>query len=248
MDSNNAVQDISINDELRDLGVTKFVKQGDLVQIIIDRQKVVSFNIHSKEFQQTMDRFRKSALNGTAGLSKEIVNKMELILVHPDNGYVNYLQLGNGKTEENSSGSGTESEFINDIHAIYETVYDWNNKLCEAAIIEGLPCFLEVERTSENTGNKDKHTVVQINIKTEIPLVENDVLVPLPFNSYISRPYVFRSQKEFNKLVEKVRHETLDTLYQKVKAQWNLYIDNNVEHNIMCTGDTILPIFKTNSE
>ena len=141
MDLNNAVQDISINDELRDLGVTKFVKQGDLVQIIIDRQKVVSFNIHSKEFQQTMDRFRESALNGTAGLSKEIVNKMELILVHPDNGYVNYLQLGNGKTEENSSGSGTESEFSDDIHAIYATVYDWNNKLCEAVIIEGFHVF-----------------------------------------------------------------------------------------------------------
>jgi hypothetical protein len=38
---------------------------------------------------------------------------MELILVHPDNGYVNYLQLGNSKTEENSSGSGTDSEFSN---------------------------------------------------------------------------------------------------------------------------------------
>ena len=79
-----------------------------------------------------MDRFRKSAVNGTAGLSKETVNKMELILVHPDNGYVNYLQLGNGKTEENNSGSGTESEFSDDIHAIYATVYDWDNKLCEA--------------------------------------------------------------------------------------------------------------------
>jgi len=97
LDSNNSVHDISINDELRDLGVTKIVKQRDLVQIIIDRQKVVSFNIHPKEFQQTMDRFRKSAVNGTTGLSKEIVNKMELILVYPDNGYVSYLQLGNGK-------------------------------------------------------------------------------------------------------------------------------------------------------
>ena len=69
-------------------------------------------------------------------------------------------------------------------------------------------------------------------------------LIPLPFNSYISRPYVFRSKKEFNKLVEKVRHETLDSLYQKVKAQWNLYIDNGVEHNIMCTGDTIFTYFQ----
>ena len=237
-------ENVPISDKLRKLGVRKIVKQGDLLQMIVGRHNVVSFNIHPKEFQQTMDRFRKSAVNGTAGLSKETVNKMELILVHPDNGYVNYLQLGNGKTEENSSGSGTDSEFSDDIHAIYATVYDWDNKLCEAAIIEGLPYFLEVEHTSENTSKKNKDTAVQINIKTEIPLIENDVLIPLPFNSYISRPYVFRSKKEFNKLVEKVRHETLDSLYQKVKAQWNLYIDNGVEHNIMCTGDTIFTYFQ----
>jgi hypothetical protein len=57
---------VPINDKLMDIGVTKFIRQGDLVQIIIDSQKVVSFNIHPKEFQQTMDRFRKSAVNGTA--------------------------------------------------------------------------------------------------------------------------------------------------------------------------------------
>jgi hypothetical protein len=58
--------EVPINDKLMDIGVTKFIRQGDLVQIIIDSHKVVSFNIHPKEFQQTMDRFRKSAVNGTA--------------------------------------------------------------------------------------------------------------------------------------------------------------------------------------
>jgi len=56
--------------------------------------KVASFNLH-KQFQQTLDRFRESALNGTAGLSKEFVSKVERVLVHPDNGYIPYLQLNN---------------------------------------------------------------------------------------------------------------------------------------------------------
>jgi hypothetical protein len=55
---------------------------------------------------------------------------MELILVHLDNGYVNYLQLGNSKTEENSSGSGTDSEFSNYVllfSCIIEHVMHWLN-------------------------------------------------------------------------------------------------------------------------
>jgi hypothetical protein len=53
-----------------------------------------------------MERFRKSALNSTAGLPEKIINKMERVLVHPDNGYVKYLQLnsnGKGKNESKSN-------------------------------------------------------------------------------------------------------------------------------------------------
>src|SRR5437762_2712412 len=109
------LEDVPINDKLRNLGVTKFVKQGDLVQIIVSKQKVVSFNIHPKEFQQTMDRFRESALNGTAGLSRDTVKDMELLLVHPDNGYVKYLQHANG------NGKGPESDTEN-VKITYATV------------------------------------------------------------------------------------------------------------------------------
>ncbi len=116
-----------------------------------------------------MDRFRESALNGTAGLSRDTVKDMELLLVHPDNEYVKYLQSnGNGKIS---------SEFGDEIHAIYATVYIYENKLYESVIIDGFPCFLKVEN------RKDKPTVVKnISIETEVPLSteNNDVIVPLP--------------------------------------------------------------------
>ena len=226
MDSNNAVQDILINDELRVLGVTKFIRQGDLVQIIVSRHKVVSFNIHPKEFQRTMERFRESALNSTAGLSKEIVSKMERVLVHPDNSYTQYLQLGNSK-------GGNESDSKN-LNQTYATVYADKTSLYEAVIIDGIAIFAKI---SINSG--------VISLCTEIQIDEDNVILPLPVNVYASRPYEFDSEKEFRKIEHQVKsRENLASLFRKVKAQWNLYIDNGKEHNIMCTGDTIFTYYQ----
>jgi hypothetical protein len=69
----------------------------------------------------------------------------------------------------------------------------------------------------------------KISLCKEIHVSDNEILAPLPFNLYMSRPYEFRSEKEFYAVAEKLRHETLDTLYQKVKAKWNLYIDHGKE-------------------
>jgi hypothetical protein len=216
------------NDPLRDLGVTKFVRHSDLVQIVLSRNRVINFNIHPKQFQLTMGRFRESAINGTAGLSKEIVSKMERILVHPDNGYIQYLQLNNNNNGKQESESDTEN-----LNLIYATVYTDETSLYEAIIINSASSFAKI-----SLGTR------KILLCTEIQLSDSEALVPLPFNLYMSRPYVFRSEKEFYSVVEKVRHETLDTLYQKVKTKWDLYIDNDKEHNIMCAGDTIFTYFQ----
>jgi CBS domain-containing protein len=86
--------DVPINDQLKDVGVTKFVRHSDLVQIVLNDNQVIYFNIHPKQLQQTMERFRESARNGTAGLSNDIIDKMERILVNPNNDYAtNYLRL-----------------------------------------------------------------------------------------------------------------------------------------------------------
>lgn len=97
-------QYIPFNKDLKRLGVTKFVKQGDLVQIVVYKHKIIFFNIHPKELQKTMRGFRESALNGTASLSQAIVTNMEKTLVHPSNGYVGYL-VSNGKYDNKNKNS-----------------------------------------------------------------------------------------------------------------------------------------------
>jgi hypothetical protein len=220
---------IPINDKLRNLGVAKFVKQGDLVQIIVSKQKVISFNIHPKEFQRTMERFRKSALNSTAGLSEKIINKMERVLVHPDNGYVKYLQLnGNSKAKNNN-----ESD-IRNLNQTYATVYADKTSLYEAIIIGEIPIFAKISSSSSR----------MISLYPEVQIDEDNIILPLPSNLYASRPYEFGSEKEFRKIEHQVKSKNLDSLFQKVKAQWNLYIDNGKEHNIMCAGDTIFTYYQ----
>lgn len=220
-------RDIPITDKLRKLGVAKLVRQNDLVQIIVGRKKVVSFNVHKNDFRETMKRFRDSALNGTAGLSEETVNKMERILVHPNNDYIQYLQLkGNGKGENKSN--------IENPKSTYAAVYADKTSLYEAVIIDGVPTFAKISLGSR-----------KICLCPEIQLDENSIILPLPTNLYASRPYEFDSEKEFRKIEQQVKsRENLDSLFQKVKSQWNLYIDNGREHNIMCAGDTIFTYFQ----
>jgi hypothetical protein len=80
---------ISIGDNLK----TNFTRHGDLVQIILNNDQIVYFNIHPKELLKTMDRFRESALNGTATLSKDTISKLERVLVNRANGYVASVEL-----------------------------------------------------------------------------------------------------------------------------------------------------------
>ena len=173
-----------------------------------------------------MERFRESALNSTAGLSKEIVSKIERVLVHPDNNYTQYLQLGNSK-------GGNES-YNKNLNQTYAAVYTEKASLYEAVIIDGIPIFAKI---SVNSG--------LISLCTEIQIDEDNVILPLPVNAYASRPYEFISEKEFRKTEHQVKSkENLDSLFQKVEAQWNLYIDNGKEHNFMCTGDTIFTYYQ----
>src|SRR6188472_2519442 len=128
------ITSIPINEQLGRLGVTDFIRKGDLVQIIVGDRKVISFNIHKREFSQTMERFKESALNGTAGLARDIVHDMELVLVHPKNGYADYLQ-------SNVNGTGTSPSGNETANITYATVYEDKTSLYEALIIEGIPVF-----------------------------------------------------------------------------------------------------------
>jgi hypothetical protein len=82
---------IPIDDKLQRLGVKKFVKHGEFAQIILDKNKIIPFNINKKNFNQTIERFQDSAANGFAGLSRDHIKAICDVLVNPAYGYTEHL-------------------------------------------------------------------------------------------------------------------------------------------------------------
>jgi hypothetical protein len=71
-----------------------------------------------------------------------------------------------------------------------------------------------------------------------------DDLIPPSTTSYMNRPYVFKSKEEFDDMVEKAKHETLDTLYHKTKSQWRKYSTDDDAKISLCAADTIFTYFQ----
>jgi hypothetical protein len=51
--------DVPINDKLKDVGVKKFVRHEDLVQIVLSKNRFINFNVHPKQIQKTLECFRE---------------------------------------------------------------------------------------------------------------------------------------------------------------------------------------------
>ena len=60
----------------------------------------------------------------------------------------------------------------------------------------------------------------------------------------MNRPYSFSSKEQVNEYIEKVKDETLDSLYKKVKAVWKKYVDADDFHISICAADTIFTYYQ----
>jgi hypothetical protein len=67
---------------------------------------------------------------------------------------------------------------------------------------------------------------------------------PPSATSYMNRAYVFKSKEEFDNLVEKAKHETIDTLYDRVKKQLQKYDAADDLEISLCAADSIFTYFQ----
>jgi hypothetical protein len=96
----------------------------------------------------------------------------------------------------------------------------------EAVLVAGKPMFLQII---------DGKVV----LSKEIPLPDGSTLYPLDKWSYLNKPYEFSSEEEINTYVIMVKKQSLDDLYDIVKAEWKKYTDADDFHVIICSADTI---------
>ena len=94
---------IEINDKLRALGVIKFVKQSNVIDIGFKGGQTVVFDIDPKKITNTRDNFEKEAKR-YSNLSKSTISKVSLVLMDPTNNYLQYLFFS--KVADSPNGRG----------------------------------------------------------------------------------------------------------------------------------------------
>lgn len=251
--------EIPFAEDLRDLGVTKLGKYGDMIQVHLNRGKqTFYFPVDKKEPQKTLKYFQNAA-EKSGGLSPNAITEMEGYLLDPSKGYAQYLQPEKKAStfRYGYSNKDENGETIN-----YAVAYDLGPKMYEAVKIGDANIFLEVENplllqvsaatTSRIAGieepKKSQLSKPDIKLTFEIPLPESEGggrVLPLPTREYLSIPYEFKSKDEFDRLVAEVRqYKTAEPLYYEVKRQWMLFSKFGGDHNNLCSMDTVFTYFQ----
>jgi hypothetical protein len=128
-----------------------------------------------------------------------------------------------------------EEEYKSTITESYKSTEESDNKkttyvqkhhdgdlLAEAIIIGRKPYFAVA---APKVGKPEQ---VSVTLQDSIQIDETTILKPLELESYINKPYTFRSQQEFDELVENTRGRNLDGLYRNVKSIWEKYVDARI--------------------
>jgi hypothetical protein len=73
---------------------------------------------------------------------------------------------------------------------------------------------------------------------------EQTIVEPPGLIAYINRPYVFKSEQEFQEFVKNIKSKHLNTLYKEVKSIWRKYVDADDFHILICAADTMFTYFQ----
>ncbi|MGI0001660.1 MAG: hypothetical protein ACRD42_01100, partial [Nitrososphaeraceae archaeon] len=100
---------IPINDKLKALGVTKFAKKSNVIDIGFKGGQMVVFDIDRKKITNTRDNFEKEARR-YPDLSKNTINKVSLVLMDSTNNYLQYLLYNKAADAPNGKGDREHSQ------------------------------------------------------------------------------------------------------------------------------------------
>lgn len=241
--------DIPIENEplLTELGFTKFSLplSGKATRMKVHNEKIPSLIMYPKFDKQSLDNSVKLLHDYLLEEQQAQENKIDNDAL---DGLVAYFRnighslkedsnndfFKNGKTKQKP-----KSESQNNGKEIFAQRYTVDGSIAEAVIIQGRPKFaIAVPKV----GNPDQ--VSSIALHDAIEIGEDMVIKPPEFNTYINKPYVFKSAQEFQELVQNIKEKNLDTLYKKVKSIWRKYIDADDFHISLCAADTIFTYFQ----
>ena len=132
----------------------------------------------------------------------------------------------------NNTNSSNSQRSTTNIKKEYIQKLSNDKALAEAIIIGKKPCLAIVDFSNGNTGPE----TVPVSTMDSLAQSEDTRLVPELLNN---RPYSFKNKEEFESYIERARHETLDSLFDKTLSIWKKYIDADDFHLKICAADTM---------
>ncbi len=129
---------------------------------------------------------------------------------------------GDGKSKNNNNNKPTKRKITIKKYTAKGTI-----PLHESIVINKVPKFVYLDK------DKEPHFVNDIE-RT------NDILVPGDtFDTQNPVPFVFESEEEFKKCLDKARDEKLDSLFEKVETINRKYVDMEPHYHVLLTADII---------
>ena len=204
--------------------------------------------------------YRYDVIRRTCAKPANMVNKDSLLLASLKQDHElfteikqQFAKLGyqsfsdNAKTEKSVSDAKEKQQQPRE-HYEYVQRFSNNDLLAESIIISGIPYFA-----------KANHKTGEITIERELVFTEDNdggdggdggggdgekkrIIRPQLVESYLSKPYSFKSKEEFHRVVELAKINTLDSLFLTVKNIWAMYIDADDYHLSICEQILSFPI------
>lgn len=216
-----------VDDGVFEIATKRFVI--DLNHIHKGKRIIFSYNKNWKIIKRDLREEAK-----LKGLSDRQIQLLEETV---DNNYhsVSITQ----EQEQGNSSNNNNNNFNNNKNEGKKTVYPINKysqgiSLVEAILIDNVPYFLSL------TEDEDKNPVLY----KKIPLTEDMDIVPPERTEYLSKEYSFKSEKEVYHYLDLARHETLDSLFKKIKNILGKYIDMDDDFINILTADVVFTYFQ----
>ena len=175
----------------------------------------------------------KDPLDDIVGITH---TKPQPITKYNNNNSKNRKNKEKGEWQKNNNSVYNNNDAKTELYL--QKYHENDDLLAEAVVIGGKPYFAIA---APKFGNPDESSIIP---QESIALNESVTLKPLELISYINKPYIFKSEQEFQQYIEIAKKETLDTLYMKVKSIWKKYVDADDFHISICAADTIYTYYQ----
>lgn len=214
MKSSSTPIELPLTDTLRAHGVSCIIDQQSTISI-----SFVNLQGTTTTATTTAFTFKNYGINNLPETIREFrqIASTKNVPINTQGDIVKYLsyyfveKVKNYDTEREAEGEEEKSSsFTDEAEAKKKEMYIQkysNGRLAESVIIAGHPCFL----LADKNGN--------ITIEDQLEF-EDKILKPLEASMYLNKAYSFASREELDSYIDTAKKETVDSLYQRIKAIW----------------------------